>query len=88
MPLAISGMYESPWADEWNNMVTPGFDPDVVGGALVKVARQLVEDHPDIGQILIECTDMPPWSEAVRQATGLPVFDPVDLVRRVNAKVA
>ena len=50
------------------------------------VAKKLVDDYPDVGSILIECTDMPPWSDAVREATGLEVFDPVDMVRLVNAK--
>jgi Asp/Glu/hydantoin racemase len=86
MPLAIAGMYESEWADEWITMAAENYDPDVVGGALVKVAKKLVADYPDTGSILIECTDMPPWSDAVREATGLPVFDPVDMVRRVNAE--
>ncbi len=88
MPLAIAGMYESEWVDDWSMMAEDGYDPAVVGGALVNVARKLVADHPDVGQILIECTDMPPWSEAVREATGLPTFDPVDMVKRVNAESA
>lgn len=88
MPLAIAGMYESQWADDWTTMACDDYDPDVVGGALVNVAKKLVADHPDTGAILIECTDMPPWSNAVREATGLPVFDPVDLVKRINAEVS
>ena len=88
MPLAVAGMYESEWVDEWTTMAADDYDPEIVGGALVRVAKKLVADCPDIGSILIECTDMPPWSDAVREATGLPVFDPVDMVRRVNAEVS
>jgi Asp/Glu/hydantoin racemase len=87
MPLAIAGMYESDWVDEWTTMATEDYDPAVVGGALVKVAKKLVADYPDIGSIVIECTDMSPFSDAVRAATGVPVFDPVDMVKRVNAEV-
>ena len=52
-----------------------------------EVLKLLVEKYPDIGSILIECTDMSPWSDKVREATGLPVFDPVDMVKRVNSEV-
>ena len=87
-PLAITGMYESEWVDEWTTMASSDFDPALLEHAMVSVARKLVADYPDVGMILIECTDMPPYSAAIRQATGLPVFDPVDMVRQVNAKFA
>ncbi len=37
-------------------------------------ARQLVTDHPDVGAILLECTNMTPYAAEVRKLTGLPVF--------------
>jgi Asp/Glu/hydantoin racemase len=88
MPLAVAGMYESDQVDKWSTMASDDFDPAVVEDALVTVAKKLVAEHPDIGMLLFECTDMPPYADAVRQATGLPVFDPVDMVKRVNAKFA
>jgi hypothetical protein len=48
----------------------------------------MMDEHPDIGQFVFECTSMPPFSGAVRRATGVPVFDPVDMVKRVNDMVA
>lgn len=42
---------------------------------VVDAARRLVKRHPDIGALLLECANMPPYSAAVRMATGLPVFD-------------
>ena len=47
---------------------------------LVAAGRQMVERHPDVGAIVLECTNMPPYQAAVREATGLPVFSMVDLV--------
>lgn len=38
-------------------------------------ARTLLEKDPDVGAILLECTNMAPYSASVREATGLPVFD-------------
>ncbi len=87
MPLAVAGMYESQWVEEWVTMASDDFDPALLEHAVVSVAKKLVADYPDVGMILLECTDMPPYAEAVRRATGLPVFDPVDMVKRVNALV-
>jgi Asp/Glu/hydantoin racemase len=39
-----------------------------------------VAAHPDLGAIVLECTNMPPYADDIRRATGLPVFDIVSLV--------
>ncbi|MDA0963158.1 MAG: aspartate/glutamate racemase family protein [Proteobacteria bacterium] len=41
---------------------------------LVAAAQGLVADHPDLGAIVLECTNMVPYAPDVRRATGLPVF--------------
>jgi Asp/Glu/hydantoin racemase len=51
----------------------------------VEVARDLVERHPEVGAIVLECTNMPPYAAAIRQAIGLPVFDITSLIRMVHA---
>jgi Asp/Glu/hydantoin racemase len=48
-----------------------------------RVARRFVEENPDIGAIVLECTNMPPYAEDIREVTGLPVFDIVTLVNFV-----
>ncbi len=49
--------------------------------ATVAAARRLVARRPDLTAIVLECTNMPPYAEAVRAATGLPVHDITTLVR-------
>ena len=44
-------------------------EQDVVEAAVAFQAR-----HPELGAILFECTNMPPYRASVREATGLPVF--------------
>jgi Asp/Glu/hydantoin racemase len=44
-------------------------------------ARRMVEAHPDIGAIVLECTNMPPASMAIQKVTGLPVFDVISLIK-------
>jgi hypothetical protein len=48
------------------------------------VARRLVEEHPEVGAIVLECTNMPPYRADIQAATGLPVFDITTLVRMVH----
>lgn len=62
-------------------------DVDAARDEHVKVARQLVRDHPDVGAIVLECTNMPPYAADVQRATGRPVFDIVSLVRLVHASL-
>lgn len=50
----------------------------------VRVARRLVADHPDVGAVILECTNMPPYAGDIQEATGLPVFDIVSLVDMVH----
>jgi hypothetical protein len=54
----------------------------------VEAARELVERHPEVGAIVLECTNMPPYAAAIREATGLPVFDITTLIRMVHAALA
>jgi hypothetical protein len=53
----------------------------------VRVARRLVEAHPEVGALVLECTNMPPYRADVQAATGLPVFDITTLVRMVHDAV-
>lgn len=53
---------------------------DVVDAALTLVAR-----HPEVGAIVLECTNMPPYAAAVQEATGLPVYDIYSMVSWFHA---
>lgn len=41
---------------------------------LLDAARELVQRHPDVGGIVLECTNMVPYAADIRAATGLPVW--------------
>ena len=62
-------------------------DVDAARAEHVAVARRLVDAHPEIGAIVLECTNMPPFRADVQAATGLPVFDITSLVRMVHGAV-
>lgn len=50
-------------------------DYDLATKNMVDVAKQMVTEHPDVGAIVFECTNMPPYAKAVSEAVGLPVYD-------------
>ena len=54
---------------------------------VLSVAKGLVASHSDIGAILLECTDLPPFSAKIQEAVGLPVFDIVTLIHWVHEAV-
>ncbi|MGG5811179.1 aspartate/glutamate racemase family protein [Falsiroseomonas sp. CW058] len=57
-------------------------DMDVALAAqdILEAGRRLVARHPEIGAIVLECTNMPPYAAALREEIGLPVFDIYTLV--------
>ena len=59
-------------------------DPELCREEHVRVARRLVGEHPDIGAIVLECTNMPPYTADIQRETGRPVFDITTLVRMAH----
>ncbi|MGT2911438.1 aspartate/glutamate racemase family protein [Streptococcus cameli] len=55
-------------------------DHEKLGNDLADVAERLVKDHPDIGAILLECSDLPPYAAQIQSRVGLPVFDFITLI--------
>ena len=88
IPIVIAGMNESAEAKVWEKQVSPEFDVQETEAAIVRVALQFKNDNPDLGAIVLECTEMPPYADAITAATGLPVFSPLDMVNRVNQSVS
>lgn len=64
----------------------PGFDAVEEGGkvdtakvtpGMVALAKATLRKHPHLRAYLLECTELPPYADAIRNATGLPVYDAI-----------
>lgn len=54
---------------------------------LVEIVTNLYQEHPEIGAVLLECSDLPPYASAIHACTGLPVFDFITLINWVYSSV-
>lgn len=63
------------------------FDNGIVQQEVVSKALEIMAGDDDIGAILLECSDMPPYAYAVQAATQLPVFDFTTLIRWLHMGV-
>lgn len=53
----------------------PSLDAAAAERDICEAGARLVADHPDLGAIVLECTNMAPYARSLRDACGLPVFD-------------
>ena len=42
---------------------------------MVALALEMVQKNPDVGAIVLECTEFPPYAYAIQEATHLNVWD-------------
>lgn len=52
---------------------------------IVEAGRALVAAHPEVGAVVLECTNMPPYAAAVAGALGLPVYDLYSMISWFHA---
>ena len=54
-------------------------DTDLATPGMVQKALEVQKANPEIRAFLFECTELPQFSDAVRAATGLPVYDSITM---------
>ena len=88
IPIAIDGMDDK---EEFNDSIVfqrkPEMDVEKMEVEVVDVAQRLVNKHPDIGAIVLECSDLPPFAAAVQDAVNLPIFDFITMINMVYMAV-
>ena len=86
-PIHIAGMERQP---EFRTAILEEkgtLDSALIEEEVSAVAAALVERHPEIGAILLECSDLPPYAKAVQRVTGRPVFDFNTMITSVERAV-
>jgi Asp/Glu/hydantoin racemase len=60
-------------------------DVDLARQDILDAAERLTARHPEVGAIVLECTNMPPYAADVAEATGLPVHDIYSMINWFHA---
>ncbi|MDP7242277.1 MAG: aspartate/glutamate racemase family protein [Rhodospirillales bacterium] len=55
---------------------------------VVEAGRELVAENPDIGAVVVECTRMVPFTRALSEAIGMPVYDVYNFICWFHAGLA
>jgi Asp/Glu/hydantoin racemase len=63
----------------------PEVDTDALERELLDRVAKLLAESPEVGAIVLECTNFVPYSQAIRRATALPVFDLYTMVMQTYA---
>ena len=84
VPLAVYGMedqyeFRSSVLEEKGTLDSAKVEEEILG-----VAARMTSENPNLGAIVLECSDLPPYARAVSEATGLPVFDFTTMIRYVQ----
>lgn len=89
VPVCIAGMEEHP---EFREVVLEGsravLDTERLRCEVMTEVDRLAKANPDMGAVVIECTDLVPFAHAIQGRTGLPVFDIVTLTEMVHGSLS
>jgi hypothetical protein len=70
-------IYGNEKGEQMNNITgeTGRFSPKAFEKELVDLATRMVEEHPDVGAVVLECTEFPPHAFAIQDAIRRSVWD-------------
>lgn len=84
VPIVIAGMEEMKEfptvINREERLVT---DTKILEEEVVTVATRLAKENPDIGAMVLERSDMPPFAAAIHEAINLPIFDFITFINMV-----
>jgi len=86
--IEIYGMEEMP---EWSKISRSPDMPlslEKVEDEVVSVAAVAQQEHPDLGAILLECTDLPPFADTLRKTFNMPVYDLLTMVTLIHESIS
>jgi Asp/Glu/hydantoin racemase len=66
---------------------SPDLDFSRVEKEVVAEASALVDDHPDVSAVVLECTNMAVFRKALREAVTMPAFDILTLIHFIHSSL-
>jgi hypothetical protein len=86
--IAIAGMQDQA---QFSEVILHGrkhdLDMGIFSDELCSVVERLLADNPQVGALVLECTDLSHFAPELNRRFGLPVFDLTSLTRMVAATV-
>jgi len=85
IPMVVVGMED---AEEFTAVFIKGkkhLDSEKIREEMILAAEKLRKCGDEIGAVVFECTNMPPYAKAVQDVLNVPVFDVVTMLRHVHA---
>ena len=85
--LVIYGMQDEPEFSGNLLSVTGRLSPSKIEQELVEVATKMVDEHPNVGAILLECSELPPHAHAIQNAVRRPMWGFTTLANWIHSGV-
>ncbi len=88
VPVEVEGMDQSAeFAQVILRNERQAMDLEQIEADLIIAGQRLIVRAPEVGAILLECTDLPPYAAALQRALARPVFDVITLTNFVHTAV-
>lgn len=87
IPIAIASTHQ---CEEFNKGLflkgeaPPEMNVSKIEDEIVTLVKQLIVKEPDVKALVLECTNLPPFTPAIQNETGLLIFDIVTLAKMVH----
>lgn len=75
----VFGMDDCPYFSGYI-LGTQSLEFEKVADEMRSISKKIVTENDDIGAVVLECTNMPPYVDIVKEETGLPVYDILTLI--------
>ncbi len=87
IPVVIRGM--NPDGEFYRTYIGDHPDPDFsqIEKELVQEVFSLIQDHPDISALVLECTNMAIFRKALREHVRIPLFDILTLIHYLHLAI-
>lgn len=88
IPVIIRGMKEDAVFPSVFIGNRPELDTDILKREMEEMSQEVIAEHPDIGAIVLECTNMGPFSASIQSIAGVPVFGINNLLELIHYAVS